>query len=302
MSRSATAFSRLGDEHKLPVELIAEIFCYAAQQDRSTAAKLCLVCRTSRMWMLPILYTTVVVTTSSEIVSFASAVMSSSFSVESGDMQGPSLASLVRHLWIGPRSSTAQNDLVYGSSAWPVTFIHQILHFCTSLRALALINLEPTYWLRLESKVPPSLEHLSLGPIHGPVTIESMQCSANLKTITSYDTYLPDWEVKDLVVSRTLHGFRRFFSTSSSDKIEFAFDQLPCLREASSLRQMQIICCDADAEVAACNLKQIASEYRDVCQDERVMLISRSSNWDGVPDALRSLYEDWRTGVGQHLR
>ncbi|OCH85021.1 hypothetical protein OBBRIDRAFT_344533 [Obba rivulosa] len=251
--------------------------------------------------MLPSLYTTVTISNSSAIVSFASAMMSSSFAVESGEMRGPALTSFVRHIWIGPASSTAQNDLAYGSMAWPVTFIHQIFYFCTSLRALALINLETTYWLRLEAKVPASVEYLSLGPIHGPITLRSMQCSKNLKSITSYDTYLPDWEVKELVIAPTLHRFRRFFSTSWSSRISFAFDQLPCLREARSLREMQIICCDEDANVAADHLKQVSEDYQEVCQDKRVILISQSNKWDEAPDGFRSLYEDWRREIALHL-
>ncbi|EMD35568.1 hypothetical protein CERSUDRAFT_96684 [Gelatoporia subvermispora B] len=253
--------------------------------------------------MLPVLYTTVTLPTYAQIVDFASTLHLSTISVELGETQGPALASLVRHIWMGPTSTTPQDALSCGSLSWPVTLIHQIFDLCTSLHALALVNLAHAYWNRLQAKVPASVEQLTVGPIHGPIVLRTMRCAENLRTITSFDTFLPDWEVREIVVAPTIHRFRRFFSTSSVSRISFAFDQLPCLRDATSLREMQIVCAEEDQRVAEENLKILSDEFKDFIEDPRVKLVALSHKYksNGNPDGFRLLYERWDIEIALHV-
>jgi len=285
--------------HRLPMELLPEVFLYAAAEDRETCRNLCLVCKSARNWTLPALYTTVVLTSSSQILGFAWSVMSSA--VQYGSITGEQdLGSYVRHIWFGPTSATAEHDLSYASTAWPVTLIHQILSHCTGLRALAVINFAQHLIYRLEGVIPATVESIHLGPVHGHLDVPKLRC-AHLRSITSMDTYLSDWEVQELVMSPHIRCFRRFYSNPA--RISFAFDQLPCLAKATTIESMQILCCDDTAENAERAMADLAKQYKDNA-DERVELIALSvrQNGSGRSDGILVLYEDWLVGLGLSLR
>ncbi|OCH85029.1 hypothetical protein OBBRIDRAFT_839282 [Obba rivulosa] len=251
--------------------------------------------------MLPTLYTTVSITTSSSIRSFSSALTTSWFAVQGGKIRGPSLASLVRHIWIDPTSSTEQSDLVERNSrAWPVKILPQIFYFCSSLRALALMHLDGERSVWLESRVPASVEHFFLGPSH----IHSFRlnglatCKRDLRSITIYGK--SRWMTAVPLDASAFHRFRQFVNPGiecRSNHMRTVFGYLRHWREMSSLHEIQIICCVEDVEAAAADLRCFAEDYQEDYQDQRVRLISQPSKWGGELDTLRSYYEDWRREI-----
>ncbi|KAH9940319.1 hypothetical protein B0H21DRAFT_579311 [Amylocystis lapponica] len=264
------------------------IFTHAAAGSLATAAELCLVCQESRRWMLPLLYTTVTLTSASSIVTFAYCLMESTARLtNSADSRPP--ASYVRHLWLGPTSSNAEHDLSYTSSAWPITLIHQILAHTRALRALALINLPQTALYRLEGVIPATVEALTLGPIHGSLH-GGWHALRGVRSLTSMDTFLADWDVAALVALPRLRVFTRLFSRPAH--IAFAFDQLPCVRRARALQHMRIVCCDETAERAGRVLEELAREH-EMCADPRVELVPLSNRVDGVTDGIGVLHRGW---------
>ncbi|CCL99578.1 uncharacterized protein FIBRA_01596 [Fibroporia radiculosa] len=241
--------------------------------------------------MLPVLYTTVALTSSNQILAF-------SYSLQhSVDLEiGETLGSYVRYLWVGPISSISEHDLSYASSAWPVTIIHQILRRCPSLRALAIVNLAQHLLYRLEGIIPASVQSIHLGPVHGHLDLPKLRCEKQLQTITSMDTYLSDWEVHQIVTAPHVKCFRRFYSNPA--RISFAFDQLPCVKEAKSLERLEILCCADTVEVATLALREHASEYSGRA-DERIWLVATSSCFSTRADGIRALYHDWINELGK---
>ncbi|KAI0918730.1 hypothetical protein AcV5_002641 [Taiwanofungus camphoratus] len=242
--------------------------------------------------MLPLLYTTITLTSSTQIVNLASSLMS--YENHESELPGSPLASYVRHIWFGPTSDADQHDLLYASSAWPMTLLHQILSLCRSLRALAMVNLSQNLLYRLIGIIPDTVECVYLGPVHG--FLDPIRTRVNMRSISSLDTYLSDWKVQQVVTSPAIRCFRRLFSRP--EKVSLAFDQLPCVKNATSLEQMQIVCCDETVEDAAQVLGCLAEEYKEFCEDQRVLLVPRSNHWNGRVDGIHVLYDDWKTHLG----
>lgn len=284
------------------MELVYEVFLHAASKDRAVSAKLCLVCRTTHSWMLPALYSTVVLTSSSEIVCFSNSLSrSSSRCLPETGTSGITPASHVRHLWLGPTSSSAEHDLSYASSAWPVTLIYRILAHCRELRALALINFAQHLVYRIEAMISPTVEMVHLGPVHGHLDFRKLACAARLRTISSLDTYLSDWDVQDLVLAPHIRRIRRFYTGSIGQRIGFAFEQLPCVKKSTSLEEMQIIVCGETTEGARQELAMMAEEFMDNA-DARVELIAMARRPDGQMDGIGAFHDDWLAELGLCLR
>ena len=243
------------------------------------------MCRTARSWVLPLLVHSVTLTSSEAIARFAYSLMDGPDDVPIE----PAPGSLVRKLWLGPTSSVDQNDLEYGSNAWPITLIHQILARCTSLRSLAVICIGQARWYRLTGVIPASVSSLWLGPVHGEVDYRHLPCASNLKCLTSLDTFMLDTEVRDLVQSPSIVVLRRVYS--SADRVTLAFDQLECVQQATVLERLDIVCCGESKEEAKTVLEQTASRYE--FDRGRVALVPKRAYCNGRRDVIAVLYEDW---------
>ena len=233
------------------------------------------------------MYHTVILTSSRQIGKLAHTLMRA-------DAYDPSfphehLGSLVCNLWIGPTSNAKQNDLDYGSNAWPITLIHQILTRCTRLRALAVIGIGQARWYRLTGVIPESVVSLCLGPVHGEVDYRHMPCAPSLRRLTSLDTFMLDTEIRDLVLAPTLRTIRRIYSVG--DRVSLALDQLECVERATSLERLEIVCYAESREKAALLLDG-AAEGREYDRS-RVVLIPKSCIRDGRSDAIATLFEEW---------
>ncbi|KAI0743116.1 hypothetical protein C8Q80DRAFT_956405 [Daedaleopsis nitida] len=231
------------------------------------------------------MYHTITLTSSDKIQRFAYALMRAEDELVVDQLP----AAYIRKLWLGPTSSLRQNDLGYGSIAWPITLIHQILTRCPSLQALAVICIGQGRWYRLTGVIPKSVTSLCLGPVHGEVDYKHLPCAPNLRSFTSMDTFMLDTEVRDLVLAPTIRTIRRVYS--SGDRLTLAFDQLECVARAEALEKFEIVCCGDTSEHAAKLLADVAAGYE--YDRERVVLVPWSNVKEGRSDAIAVLYDCW---------
>ncbi|KAA1473898.1 hypothetical protein DENSPDRAFT_840429 [Dentipellis sp. KUC8613] len=108
--------------HAFPVELVRDIFEYAASSKPSTACALSLVCISSRSWIEPILYGTVVIESARALKAFAATITTK-----------PSefVALRVKHLGI--------------FATGPLPAIHSVLSACQGVTSLACGFSLPSY-------------------------------------------------------------------------------------------------------------------------------------------------------------
>ncbi|TFY83560.1 hypothetical protein EWM64_g442 [Hericium alpestre] len=107
--------------HRFPVELIRDIFEFAAQSDPSSACALSLVCGISRMWIEPILYHTVVIESARSLNAFAATI----------NTKPASFSSRVKHLGI--------------FAPGPLSVIHGLMSACQGVENLACGFSLPSY-------------------------------------------------------------------------------------------------------------------------------------------------------------
>ncbi|KAI0673173.1 hypothetical protein C8Q78DRAFT_1068585 [Trametes maxima] len=210
----------------------------------------------------------------------------------------PAPASIVRALWVGPTNSVEQNDLTYGSSSWPITLIHQILARCTSIHFLALVNLYQGVWYRLSGVIPPGVQSLCVGPVHGKIDWRYLTCAPALREFITMDTYMMDEEIQQMVLSPTIRRIRRVYS--HGERVGLAFDQLECVQKATALEKLEIVCCAETEEQAAMVLEEMAHAYAHVFEPERVALIPKSHMRGGRYDPIGVLFEDWLVAISRH--
>ncbi|RDX45243.1 hypothetical protein OH76DRAFT_1408198 [Lentinus brumalis] len=271
------------------MEVIQKVFERAAANHVPTADSICRVCHTARAWALPVLYETIVLTSSSKIERFAHSLMETPFDIVVDQVP----IHLVRKIWFGPTSSFEENDLDYSSREWPITVMHQILTRCTALCSLALINVGQAQLYRLTSVIPNAVSSLTLGPVHGEVDYRHLPCAPNLHTITSMDTFMLDNEIRDLVLSSTIRTIRRIYSTPAERRVALAFDQLECLYRASVLERLEIVCYGDTREAAAQILESVATD-RDYDHTRVVLVPKASLTTDGKDNTFATLFVDWQ--------
>ncbi|KAI0830318.1 hypothetical protein BC628DRAFT_1336977 [Trametes gibbosa] len=279
--------TRLTD-HTLPMELIQAL---GASEDQAEGAKLCGICRIARHWVLPILYEDVTLSTSNAIERFAASLTPIPTSETTSAEVAPSYpALLVRRLWIGPTSTTNQDDLSYSSPAWPVPRIREVLARCAALRALALMNLHQRAWPRLALAVPAGVEVLWLGPVHGRADWRYLPCAPRTREFLTLDTYVTEAELRQIVLAPRMRTVRRFFSNTCGYGV---VHQAGCVEDASrTFERLEIVCCDATRAQAAAGLGT-ALRRRGYEPIPRVVFVPKSNLYKGRYDPLAILFDDW---------
>ncbi|KAH9851298.1 hypothetical protein C2E23DRAFT_886747 [Lenzites betulinus] len=290
VSMNSPQLSTRQADHTLPMELIQAVFFEIASVDTLEAVKLCRICRIVRHWVLPILYEDVTLATSAAIERFAASLTLAPKSDAASVEGAPSPASCVRRLWIGPVSTDAEGDLSYDPFAWPIPHVHAILTRCTSLRALALMNLHQRTWPRLALAVPAGVEVLWLGPVHGRVDWRYLPCAPRTREFLTLDTYVTEAELRQIVAAPSMRRVCRFFSDSCGYGI---VHQAGCVEDAQpALERLEIVCCDRTRVEAAAGLK-LALRRRGYEPIPRVVFVPRSNRYQGRYDPLAILFDDW---------
>ena len=256
-------------------------------------AVLCRVCRAAQAWVLPLLYTTVVLSTSTDIQQFAEALTVREVPAKDVAVT-PSPALFVRNLWMGPASSNAsygkEKTALSRTSQWPQGDLCRILQRCKSLRTLALIDLPQGAWSPL--CVPKSVEALWLGPSHAKVEWSYLLCAPRLAHFVSVDTFLFDSEFESLLcraagiqqISRylrcaetALHALGRVVDTPADSKLE----------------TIEVVCCAEERGGLSMFLEDEEDSMSYKVKRHMLTLTMKSALRDGRPDFLALVFEDW---------
>ena len=143
----------------------------AIQNDRATAAVLAVTCKTAYSWVVPVLYSTVVLEKARQVVTFEATLRRSQSQAGSGEgkashrsLLARPLGTYVRHLWLGP--TRVQHCCTVEASPEPIsTTAPWILLFCPSLSSVAFQECAMAFHLRhLVDCLPRRLRSLCIFP------------------------------------------------------------------------------------------------------------------------------------------
>jgi hypothetical protein len=235
-----------------------------ASLDRPTTLSLLTISKGSYNWILPIMY---------HSITFASAAQLNAFYASHNGLDDATAnrVLLIQQIWIGNTPIT-HDDLQYGSTAWPITAIHRILWTCTNLRALYIIGLDQNQWYRLENAIPASLDHLAMGPVHGPFFIKNLTRRPRISYFTSIQSFMRDDEVQEVVIFPHMRLFRRIADLNSRNMLTFALEQASCISKSETLAEMQLLICGGGQhDEPVLELKARVLEFTD---DKRVVVRS----------------------------
>ncbi|KAF9475712.1 hypothetical protein BDN70DRAFT_883420 [Pholiota conissans] len=255
----------------LPLEILNQVLLLASF-DTKAILSLSLVCRTVHSWLIPVLYHSISFTKSRQLSKFLSG-----HDIPNDPLE--SRFSLIQNLYIGHTPHTAGN-LLYGSSSWPLTIVSRILWLSTSLKRLTILNLDQNKWRLFEHVIPASLEHLTLGPVHGPFHPQDLTRRPRLKTFTSAATYMRDDEVRDVVCFPSMRVFRRMMPPLTMISF-YAVNQVKCVEEARTLESLQIMLTGFSTPQK--NDRKILDDFLlEVTKDPRVVVIERREEYVSV--------------------
>lgn len=254
--------------------------------DPDTMALLLQLCRTVNQWLEPVLYRTVVLSTSAKICSFYTAHHVDFRTSES------KFPTFIRTLWFGPTPGPLRKDLNYGSRSWPIPMLQGILTMCTDLRSLTVYNLDQNQLPNISRFISPSVQSLTLGPVHGAIILENFHQDLRLKEFTSGMTYMRDSEVQVVIVSPRMRRFRRI---SPILVPRFYLEQIPGISKSTTLEEMSIIVCDCDLQAADETAESLRKQLPLYTNDKRVTITSSSTtSWEefiyGDLEAEREAY------------
>lgn len=218
-------------------------------------------------WILPLLYRSVTFWSADRLSAFWA--VHNTFEER---LRGRLL--LVQHLWIG---DTPYSGGYLGSTFWPVTTIHRILWSCTNLQSLYLINFDQNMWYRLEGALPPSLEHLAMGPVHGPLHMEDRTRKPRIRRFTSAQSFMRDDEVRSIILSPHMRQFRILFSTQRVSLIQ-TLGQVACISESETLEEIQFLISGPTPPPSL--LEALSQRLQNVTTDKRVKIcVSPIASW-----------------------
>lgn len=246
------------------------------------------VCEIARDWTLPLLYRS---------ITFSNASAMSHFCAhhDPSDKEGRNRMLLVRNIWIGD-SELVRGDLQYGSSSWPLTFVHRILWLCTNLHTLVIINLDQNLWPRLEGAIPASLESLAMGPVHGPFFMSKLTKKPHIKSFTSAQTFMRDDEVVETVLSPHLRRFRRISEIELGKVTPFwVVEQAECIAKSETLEEIELLLC-GNTELGELMLLELKAKLPQITHDERVTV-----RWCQLPTWIEFLHLEFKAEEQSYL-
>lgn len=141
---------------------------FAIQGDRATAAVLAATCRIAYSWVVPVLYSIVVLESSKRLVAFEASVRRSknNFEGQRGScLLAKPLGAYVRHLWLGPTRVEHTCTVEASSLGVEPPCVHCILSLCPSLLSAVVQQCANDLSLvRVVGCLPQTLESLCIFP------------------------------------------------------------------------------------------------------------------------------------------
>ncbi|KAF8233585.1 hypothetical protein L208DRAFT_1435535 [Tricholoma matsutake] len=186
---------------------------------------------------------------------------------------------LIKNMWIGNSPIVhTHRDLQYGSTAWPMTVIHRILWACNNLRSLYIVDLDQNQWYRLQNDIPASLEHLAMGPVHGPFFINNLMRHPRIRHFTSAQTFMGDDEVQEIVLFPHMRQFRRIVDFDSRNTLSVALKQASCISKSKTLEEMQLLMCGNGQHDEA--ILKLKAKVQYISDDKRIIIqSSQAKSW-----------------------
>ncbi|KAH9933729.1 uncharacterized protein B0H18DRAFT_981776 [Fomitopsis serialis] len=309
-----------GESHRLrlPFEIVQPLFLDAIEGDRSLAAALSQTCKTVHTWIIPILYSTVVLTKSTQAALFKRTLLTSFNSESDGQLTaaGPNellLHTYVRHLWVGRKRHPSQlgetkrerigQTVIGRSRLWDATL--EIVKLCPSLRTLAMIGYPAMIIKWIVPHLPVTLQSLSIC-VRDNVILDLPDIShlTALRDITSVHTELSGKTVCLLLRSPSVQSITRLYNCSrpippgsgfppeSRWKIlgmgvyQLSFVDMHTSRGFKRMRIVSLFGRDASAETELSGLQQFTEPYT---HDPRIV-VSAEEGYDesGVVDHIKT--------------
>lgn len=250
-----------------------------AGQELSSIPPILLVCKPAHAWLLPLLYHSIEFITSDQISKFLRG-----HDIPDGPLNSP--LSLIKNIYIGG-TPTNPGDLTYGSTNWPLTTLSRLLWLSHSLERLTILNLDQNQWHKFNHTIPPSLEYLTIGPVHGTFRPQDIKQQSALKHFTSISTYMRDDEVQDIVCYPSMRTFRRILETSSMAP-QWAIEQVGCISKSENLDRMEILLFGRQDYTALVS-EIVQEQLKKITDDPRVVIETDRRKWDAI---VYSEYED----------
>ncbi|KAH9833255.1 uncharacterized protein C8Q71DRAFT_774792 [Rhodofomes roseus] len=205
------------DRHTLPLDIIRYILLDAIDGDRATAAILSRMCKTVNLWIVPVLYSTVIVTIS-DLKSFERTLLASKDRAEPVGKHNAThllkrpLGAYVRHLWIGSKGTHHTSrppwrtidpvEHAEEASSMVLKATITIVSLCPNLRALAIAHYPSSIMRQLVPCIAETLESLSFCPGTGHLTsldLADMSHCHSLRDVTFLQTELTDGTLSRLL-------------------------------------------------------------------------------------------------------
>ncbi|KAF5356785.1 hypothetical protein D9756_006558 [Leucocoprinus leucothites] len=197
---------------------------------------MCLISSTVHDWVLPVLYHSIHFQFSKDIVNF----------VVKHDIPNARISkrfTLIHDLYIG-RTPGEVGDLLYGSHQWPIPLLQRFISLCTELRSLTVLYIDQRVWSRFEPVLPPLLDRVTLGPMHGALNSENLTQNPPIKFLTSAYTCLSDDEIEDVFKYPTMTRVRKFCEANSMGPA-WAVNQASLVTRSKNLQEYEIVICGA---------------------------------------------------------
>ncbi|KXN89359.1 hypothetical protein AN958_05857 [Leucoagaricus sp. SymC.cos] len=150
---------------------------------------------------------------------------------------------LIQNLYIG-RTPDETGDLLYGSRRWPIPLLQRFISLCTELRSLTVLYIDQRVWPRFQPLLPPRLEDVTLGPMHGTLNAHNLTQTPPIRYLTSAYTCLSDDEIEDVFTYPSITKVRKFCEANSMGPA-WAVNQASIVTKSKNLQEYEIIICGA---------------------------------------------------------
>lgn len=239
---------------------------------------MCLINSTVHDWVLPVLYHSVHFQFSQDIVNFVS-------KHDVLNLRMRNRFQFIKDLHIG-RGLSGMGDLLYGSRQWPIHPLQQLISLCTELRSLTVLYMDQRLWSLFEPFLPPRVDKITLGPMHGPINPQDLTQHPPLAYLTSVYTCLSDEEAEKLFNYPTMTKVRKFCEANSMGPA-WAVNQAPLVKKSQSLQEYEIVICGApDNTQPICLFAEQSLKQMDAT-DRVVLRQALSGGW------VRILYDEF---------